>query len=150
MFLYCVLHLKNSATSIRAKILMIHTRLHTRPAPRLRTTTQFQDSRTKIISQITWWVFPPQWRNNFLTKGIARNLTQMYYLFTYVPKNALQCPCFDSTLQNSLRPNLNTSYSTRYSSIRTIDLSTDTAAMSTFRLSFRALFWTFFLKVFLE
>ena len=31
--------------------------------------TQLLDSRAKLSFQITWRVFPPQWRNNFLTTG---------------------------------------------------------------------------------
>ena len=63
--MYSVLHLKDLSTSIRVKIRWSTLNLHTRSAPRLRTTTQFLDSRTKLSSQITWRVFLPLWRDIF-------------------------------------------------------------------------------------
>ena len=56
--LYSVLHLKNSPTSTRVKCRWSTLNLHSRSAPRLRTTTLFQDSCTKLSSQITWRVLP--------------------------------------------------------------------------------------------
>ena len=66
--LYAVIHLKDSSTSIRVNIQWSTLNLHTWSAPLLWTTTQFLDSPAKFSFQITWRIFPPQWRNYFLTR----------------------------------------------------------------------------------
>ena len=64
--LYSVLHLKNSSNINSRKNFDDLPSIYTLSAPRLRTTTQFLESRAKFSFLITWRVLPPQWRNNSL------------------------------------------------------------------------------------
>ena len=88
IFEFCslFLHLKNSSASICVKISMIYTQsthLISSTMPRLQTTTQFQDYGAKFSSQITWRVFPPQWRNNFLTGCMISNFLNLSFSTLY-------------------------------------------------------------------
>ena len=60
--LYSVLHLKNSSTSMRAKLDDLNS-IHT--LVQLNISERLHSSNKKLIFQFTWRVFPPQWRNNF-------------------------------------------------------------------------------------
>ena len=60
--LYSVLHLKDSSTSMRAKLDDLNS-IHT--LVQLNISERLHSSNKKLSFQITWRVFPPQWRNNF-------------------------------------------------------------------------------------
>ena len=57
-----VLHLKDSSTSMRAKLDDLNS-IHT--LVQLNISERLHSSNKKLSFQITWRVFPPQWRNNF-------------------------------------------------------------------------------------
>ena len=61
------IHWHQFALKYRWSTLNIHIRSAPRPNDYPGTTTQFLDSCAKFSFQITRRVFPPQWRNNFLT-----------------------------------------------------------------------------------